>query len=847
MVLKRVYIVGLILFASGLFSARAAAPARLPLLPLPQAAAAEADPGVAAEYGRIEIRKEGVADSLTAAVEEELAALAVSGAGGTFVVECRVTEKASSLRRALKGAGETFLAPYADSIGTQGYLLSFDRDRASLTARTPRGIYYGLQSVKQLLRDGWSGRAKVADWPDMPVRVFFDDISRGPLSNLGEVKRQIRQLAEWKYTDLTFYIEHIVKVPSYPDFAPVNGHFTMEEVREICRYAARYNMEVIGGFQSFGHFENILALPRYAPMGETPSLISPLDPEARRFLKAVLEELSDNFSSKYFNVNCDETWDLAKGRSREYVARVGADRFYADHVRFLYDVLKAKGKTMMLWGDIVMKYPHLIKELPRDVVYLPWNYSDLPDFRAWIEPFAREKAHFMVCPGIVTALRTIPEMQVVRENMRFIREGYAAGAEGAILTSWDDGALHNFGAMTYGIALGGETMWNVGETAPKEEFDARFERNRYGRSDAGFVRAMDKLLELTRIGITYQMNNKVFDDRFVPEPGGEVSVNLGQWARVDSVLREAEALAARIRVERNEFDVETFGYTLGQYRFLVDSRQGVARIAGAYGKAAERAASDPEGARAELVALLPRVEEIARQAARLEELYTRLWLTENQSYFLDRGLAGYADKRKQIGRLRDCIVGAVNAIDSDGKPASARECGLVVRDINSDYFGTWLFCGTFTDDIDDDPLAPVGGELKADPIPGERFQIGDKGYIWTRTISPNGFTMDFNQRYNSDQNALAYATAVIISPEAQEVTALFGCSGEAEVILNGERVFRSGRELEFTADKYSVPLKLKEGNNRLIVKSKQLVNEWKFSLRIDGREIQAHKQKYRIQ
>ena len=341
MVLKRVYIVGLILF-SGLFSARAAAPARLPLLPLPQAAAAEADPGVAAEYGRIEIRKEGVADSLTAAVEEELAALAVSGAGGTFVVECRVTEKASSLRRALKGAGETFLAPYADSIGTQGYLLSFDRDRASLTARTPRGIYYGLQSVKQLLRDGWSGRAKVADWPDMPVRVFFDDISRGPLSNLGEVKRQIRQLAEWKYTDLTFYIEHIVKVPSYPDFAPVNGHFTMEEVREICRYAARYNMEVIGGFQSFGHFENILALPRYAPMGETPSLISPLDPEARKFLKAVLEELSDNFSSKYFNVNCDETWDLAKGRSREYVARVGADRFYADHVRFLYDVLKAK-------------------------------------------------------------------------------------------------------------------------------------------------------------------------------------------------------------------------------------------------------------------------------------------------------------------------------------------------------------------------------------------------------------------------------------------------------------------------------------------------------------------------
>ncbi len=844
---KRVYlIVGLILLASNL-SGQTTASVRFPLLPHPQTVTVETESGKSVYYGQIEIRKEGVVDSLTAAVEEELRALALPGTEGVFVVECRVVEKPAALRRVMKNAGESSLVSYADSIGMQGYLLDMVPGRASLVARTTRGIYYGLQSVKQLLRAGWSGSAKVADWPDMPVRVFFDDISRGPISNLEEVKRQIRQLAEWKYTDLTFYIEHIVKVACYPDFAPVNGHFTMDEVREICRYAARYNMEVIGGFQSFGHFENILSLPRYAPMGETSSLISPVDPEAQKFLKAVIEELCDNFSSKYFNVNCDETWDLAKGRSREYVARIGADQFYADHIRFLHEVIKAKGKTMMLWGDIVMKYPHLIKQLPRDLVYLPWNYSALPDFKAWIEPFAQNKSHFMVCPGIVTALRTIPEMQEVRGNMQFIREGYAAGAEGAILTSWDDGALHNFESMVYGIALGGETMWNVGETAPKEDFDARFELNRYGRADAGFVRAMDKLLELTRIGITYQMNNKIFDDRFVPEAGGEISVNLGQWARVDSVLRDVETLAAQIRVERDSFDIETFGYTLAQYRFLVDSRQGVARIAGAYDKAVKRAASDPEGARHELLALLPQIAQIARQTAQLEDLYTRLWLTENQSYFLDRGLSGYADKRQQVERLRQCVIEAVNALDSDRQPASAQECGLVVRDINSDYFGTWLFCGTFTEDIDEDPLASVGGELKADPIPGERFQIGDKGYIWTRTISPNGFIMDFGQRYDSENNALAYATAVIISPEAQEVTALFGCSGEAELILNGEKVFRSGRELEFAADKYAVPLKLKEGNNRLIVKSKQRVNAWKFSFRIDGREIQAHKQKYRIQ
>ncbi len=35
---------------------------------------------------------------------------------------------------------------------------------------------------------------------------------------------------------------------------------------------------------------------------------------------------------------------------KEYVRRVGADKFYADHIRFLYDVLKAKNKKVMMWG-----------------------------------------------------------------------------------------------------------------------------------------------------------------------------------------------------------------------------------------------------------------------------------------------------------------------------------------------------------------------------------------------------------------------------------------------------------------------------------------------------------------
>lgn len=141
-------------------------------------------------------------------------------------------------------------------------------------------------------------------------------------------------MSELKYNAFTFYIEHVIQPLSYPDFAPENGKLTMDDVKEICSYAREYQMEIIGSFQCFGHFEKILSLEKYAPLGDTPSMIAPLKPQAQAFLKSVIEELADAFSSDYFNINCDETWDLENGKSKEYVRRVGADKFYADHIRF---------------------------------------------------------------------------------------------------------------------------------------------------------------------------------------------------------------------------------------------------------------------------------------------------------------------------------------------------------------------------------------------------------------------------------------------------------------------------------------------------------------------------------
>ena len=74
-----------------------------------------------------------------------------------------------------------------------------------------------------------------------------------------------------------------------------------------------------------------------------------------------------NFSSRFFNVGCDETWDLGRGQSKKLCATKGQGRVYLDFLKKIHREVSRRGKTMMFWGDIILKYPKLITELANSV------------------------------------------------------------------------------------------------------------------------------------------------------------------------------------------------------------------------------------------------------------------------------------------------------------------------------------------------------------------------------------------------------------------------------------------------------------------------------------------------
>ena len=88
-----------------------------------------------------------------------------------------------------------------ESIGEQGYLLFADKSHLVVAANSGMGLFYGVQTLRQLLHS--DGKALICpavairDWPGLERRGVQGDLSRGPTSPQGFVKQQAR-LAEFK-------------------------------------------------------------------------------------------------------------------------------------------------------------------------------------------------------------------------------------------------------------------------------------------------------------------------------------------------------------------------------------------------------------------------------------------------------------------------------------------------------------------------------------------------------------------------------------------------------------------------------------------------------------------------
>src|SRR6266545_6690578 len=155
----------------------------------------------------------------------------------------------------------------------EGYVLAVNANEVLVAGKTAAGTFYGLQTLKQLVRgEGPSAfvpAVEIVDWPAMRWRGVSDDISRGPVPTVTYIKRQLRTFAAFKLNMHSFYMEQTFASASNPLIAPPGGSLTPDEIRELVAYARRYHIELVPEQQTFGHLHKALKLEKYNELAET--------------------------------------------------------------------------------------------------------------------------------------------------------------------------------------------------------------------------------------------------------------------------------------------------------------------------------------------------------------------------------------------------------------------------------------------------------------------------------------------------------------------------------------------------------------------------------------------------
>jgi hexosaminidase len=341
----------------------------------------------------------------------------------------------------------------------------------TVTAATGAGIFYGSQTVKQLIRG--SGKDTVLlvptirDWPAMAHRGLSDDWSRGPLPNMEFVKREIRTLAEYKYNIFSPYFEHTFAYASTPVAAFPGGAMTPEEAKEMVAYAAKYHITVIPEQEAFGHLHHVLKFEEYSPLGETPHghVLAPGDPGTLPLIAGWFGELAKVFPGPYAHIGADETVELGLGRTRDEVKQQGLGKVYLDFLVKIHGALEQNHKQLLFWGDIAENQPELVGTLPKDMIAVPWHYDAAPDFTKAIEPFKKAGLETWVAPGVNNWNRLYPNNNEAMGNIRaFVRDGQKLGSTGMLNTVWNDDGEGIFDENWFGVLFGAAAAWQPGES-----------------------------------------------------------------------------------------------------------------------------------------------------------------------------------------------------------------------------------------------------------------------------------------------------------------------------------------------------------------------------------------------
>ena len=613
-----------------------------------------------------------------------LAERGVKSAPGGFPV---VLLRAQSLQ-AIALLREEKLA-FDSAMRDEGYVLIVRAHDAYVIGATSAGVFYGAQTLKQMVsgtgKNASLATGSVRDWPAMRYRGVDDDLSRGPFPTLAFQKHQIAVLASFKVNIYSPYFEHTLQYTANPLAAPPGSAMSKQDVAELVKFAQQYHVTVIPEQEAFGHLHHVLKYETYSTLAETPHghVVSPVQPGSVDLIKSWFGEIAAEFPSPFIHIGADETFELGTGQTKPEVDQRGLGPVYADFLTQIDAGLKPLNRKLLFWGDIAMNDPSVVKNLPKDMIALPWVYGPEKSYDRYIQPFVDQHIETWVAPGDSNWRVVYPIADNAFRNIQgFVRDGQRMGSTGALITVWNDDGEGLFNQDWYGLLFGAAASWQPGES-DIPQYQAAFAPVFYGDLSGKLNQAHREIMAAQAL---LGGNNETF--WLDPWSAAGQAVAPRMRPRLHEMRLHAEqalTLLAQARAEQPSLREQDalLGLEVGARRldFIGMKFQLADEMATAYAKAYAlpddgKHTTEKRELLYSITSMNGRCQDLRDGYSQLKELYRQLWLTENRPYWIDNVLVRYDLQIQKWQQRSDDLNTVINDWQRTKQLPAAEKVGI---------------------------------------------------------------------------------------------------------------------------------------------------------------------------
>ncbi len=285
--------------------------------------------------------------------------------------------------------------PNATDIPDEGYQLEIDEAGVRLVAKTETGLFYGKQTLLQLLTPNGLPYVKINDQPRFPYRGLHLDVSRH-FFDKEEVKKLMNVMSYYKLNTLHLHLTDAggwrLQIDKYPKLTQegafrtqsdwrewwdngkdrqylkegtegaYGGYYTKDDIRDMLAYAAEKHITIIPEIEFPAHSDEVfVAYPELCCAGKshTSGDFCIGNPKTFEFMENVLTEVIELFPSEYIHIGGDEagknTWKTCPKcqalMKKEKLANV--DELQSYMIRKAEEFLNSKGRRLIGWDEIL--------------------------------------------------------------------------------------------------------------------------------------------------------------------------------------------------------------------------------------------------------------------------------------------------------------------------------------------------------------------------------------------------------------------------------------------------------------------------------------------------------------